>query len=235
MTELLEQHLAATANPLDDSDWLAVVRRARRPRRRVALVAAAVAAAALIAAPAFGVFDLITGPPAPPEVQKYFADSNALRTRLLAEEPEATRAIRERWPLVAGEARGVAAIDSVDGSIFLWAAPAENGGQCWLIQTDGDPQTGRPYGAGSCDGGETTGIATDTLWTDERPDVLILHARVYDDAITRVQVDLEGADPVFLTVASGHALGTVPKHVQVDGYIGLDADGDAVARTPLRH
>jgi hypothetical protein len=238
MTDLLEHHLAATANPLDDSDWLAVVRRARRPRRRVALVAAAVIAAALVAAPAFGVFDLLSGPSAPPEVQKYFADNSAILERLLADEPEATKAIRDRMlPGPVGEARGVAAIESPDGPIYLWAAPLlDRDGQCWLIQAGGDPATGRPYGTGSCDGSNwSDGMATDTFWTAERPSVRIVHARVYDDSITRVEVDLRAADPVDLPVVSGHALGTVPKDALVEGYVGLNADGDAVVRETLRH
>jgi len=233
MTDLLEQHLAATANPLDDSDWLAVVRRARRPRRRIVLVAAAVIAAALVAAPAFGVFDLLSGPPAPAPVQTLFADNNAILERLLAEAPSATKAIRDRMlPGPVGEARGVAAIESPDGPIYLWAARRLDGhGQCWLIQAGGDPATSRPYGYESCDGSNwTDGMATDTFWTAERPNIQILHARVYDDSITRVEVDLRDAKPVYLQVASGHALGTVPKDVHVDGYVGLNSHGDPVAR-----
>jgi hypothetical protein len=238
MTDLLEHHVAATANPLDDSDWLAVLRRARRSRRRIVLVAAAAAAAALVAAPAFGVFDLLSGPPAPPEVQKYFADNSAILARLLAEQPEATKAIRDRMlPGPVGEARGVAAIESPGGPIYLWAAPLlDRDGQCWLIQTGGDPATGRPFGTGACDGPQTSGgIGTDTGWTIERPHVQILHARVYDDSIRRVEVDLRAADPVYLPVVSGHALGTVPKDAVVEGYVGLNADGDAVVTETLRH
>jgi len=212
MTDLLEHHLAATANPLDDSDWLAVVRRTRRPRRRLLLIAAAVVSAALVAAPALGVFDLLSGPPAPPVVQKYFADNSAILARLLAEEPEATKAIRDRMlPGPVGEARGVAAIESADGPIYLWAAPLlDREGQCWLIQIGSDPATGRPYGTGGCDGPgprPSRGIATEIGWTIERPNIQILHARVYDDSITRVEVDLRGADPVYLPVVSGPVLG----------------------------
>jgi hypothetical protein len=131
-----------------------------------------------------------------------------------------------------GEARGVAAIESPDGPIYLWAAPLlDRGGQCWLIQAGGDPATSRPYGYESCDGSNwSDGMSTETLWTIERPTIQILHARVYDNSITRVEVDLRGAQPVYLQVASGHALGTVPKDVHVDGYVGLNADGDPIAR-----
>ncbi|MDQ2909883.1 MAG: hypothetical protein M3R26_00015 [Actinomycetota bacterium] len=237
MTDLLEQHLARTVNPLDDSDWLSVRRPVRLPRKRVALLAAAAVAAALLVAPAFGlgdrVLDLLQGPPAPPEVQTYFAADNAMRERMLAEAPAATHSLRERVaPVIVGEARGVAAIESPDGPIYLWAAPTEDGRQCWLIQAGADPATGRPYGAGTCEEQHPGGaIVPETFWTAERPSIQILHARVYDEAITRVDVEVEGSDSVSLPVVSGHALGTVSKEARVEAFVGRNADGDEVARS----
>ena len=55
MTDVLEQHFARTVNPVDDSDWLAVVRRARRPRKRAAALAFVAAAVALLLTPALGI------------------------------------------------------------------------------------------------------------------------------------------------------------------------------------
>ena len=240
MTDLLEQHLAPTFNPLDDSDWLAVVRRAGRPRRRRIVLVAAAASIVVLAAVPFGVagrlVNLIQGTPAPQEIQTYFAASNELRERLFAEAPAATQTMRERYsPVLAGEARGVAAIESPDGPIYLWVAPTENGGQCWLIQTGGDPSTGRPYGEGGCDDGQSTaGLATGAGWTAERPSVLILHARVYDASITEVDAELADGGQVSLPVASGHALGTVAKDEHVEAYVGRNADGDEVERVDLR-
>jgi hypothetical protein len=234
MTDLLEQHLARTVNPLDDSDWLSVRRPARLQRKRVALLAAAAVAAALLVAPPFGlgdrVLDLLQGPPAPPEVQTYFTTENAMRARA-----EATHSLRERVaPTIVGEARGVAAIESPDGPIYLWAAPTQDGRQCWLIQAGGDPATGRPYGAGTCEDQHPAGaIVPDTFWTAERPSIQILHARVYDGAITRVDVEIGGSDPVSLPVVSGHVLGTVGKEARVEAFVGRNADGDEVARKTL--
>jgi hypothetical protein len=240
MTDLLAQQLAATANPLDDSDWLDVRRRVRRPRRRIALAAVVAAAAALLAAPAFGLtdrlVDLLQGPPAPPPVQSYFAFSNAARERLLAEAPVASGTLRDRYsPTIAGEARGVAAIDSPDGPIYLWAAPTTDGRECWLIQAGADPSDSRPYGYGSCDPLTHDTLMIDgPIWTIERPSISTLHVRVYDDAITTVDVTLDTGRVVSLPVVSGHALGTVPKDAVVDGYVGRDAAGDAVARVRVR-
>jgi hypothetical protein len=235
MTDLLARELTATANPLDDSDWLAIRRRARRPRRRLGLLAAAAALALFVVAPGFGLIDLIEGSPAPPAITTYFATENAHRQEFLAHAPAATDAMRIRFsPTIVGGARGVAAIDTADGPIYLWAAPTEDGGQCWLIQAGADPSTGRPYGSGACDDGDSkTPIVSDTGWTLERPSVEIVHARVHDDAITRVEVEVEGAEPLVLPVSSGHALGTLPKGARVVAYVGRDADGNVVARETL--
>jgi hypothetical protein len=54
---------------------------------------------------------------------------------------------------------------------------------------------------------------------------------VYDEAITRVQLELEGANELSLPVVSGHALGTIPKqeHVRLRSVAGLNADGEVIA------
>jgi hypothetical protein len=220
----------------ESGDWNAVVRRARPPRRRVALVAIAAAGATLLAVPGLGLggrlLDLLERPSAPAEVQSYFAADDVMRKQLLAHTAEAGRELQDRYsPVVADEARGVAAITSPDGPIYLWAAPTEDGRQCWLIQAGADVGTGRPHGAGSCDGEDASAaIAPATFWTEERPSVWIVHARVYDDAVTRLDVDVAGAADLSLPVVAGHALGTAPKDATVVAFIGRDADGKVVAR-----
>jgi hypothetical protein len=237
MTDLLEEHFSRLRNPIDDSDWLAVRRRARRPGRRAALIAAVAVGAALLVAPAFGigarVVDLIQGPPAPPAVQTSFTKGDALREQHFAYAAAAGRELRDRFShVVPGAARRVAAIETADGPIYLWATPTEDGRQCWLVQAGGDPATGRPYGFGSCDGIDRTGpIRPDgPAWTDQRPSIRIMHVRIYDDAITRVQVEFEDVAEILLPVVSGHALGTVPREARLQALIGRDADGDVVAR-----
>jgi hypothetical protein len=239
MTDLLEQQFSPLRNPIDDSDWLDVRRRTRRPWRRAALIAVAAVTAALLVAPAFGiggrVLDLIQGPPAPPAVQTQFSWSSAFRERIFAHARAAGIELHDRFsPVIASETRGVAAIETTDGPIYLWAAPTEDGRQCWLVQAGGDPVTGRPYGSGSCDGIDHTGPIQPEGpgWTIERPSVLIFHVRVYEEAITRVQLELEGADELSLPVVSGHALGTIQKQesVRLQSVVGRNADGDIVVR-----
>jgi hypothetical protein len=238
--DLLEQHFSRVENRPDDSDWLAVRRRARRPRRRAVLVVVAAAAAALLVTPAFGiggrVLDLIQGEPAPPEVQASFAAGNESRERLFEFAAAAGQEMRDRFPpVVPGEARGVAAVETPDGPIYLWVAPTEDGRQCWLIQAGEDPATHRPYGFGACDGTEdTAAIRPDGPgWTDERPSVRIMHVRIYDDAITRVDLEFEGAAEMSLPVVGGHALGTIPEEggpVSLQSVLGRNADGEVIER-----
>lgn len=216
----------------------------RRPLRsqRRALSVAVVAAAlvgALLVAPGVGLgdrlLDLLQRPAAPPEVQAHFAASDALRKKLFAHTEAAGHALHDRFSrVIADEARGVAAIESADGPIYLWAAPTEDGRQCWLIQAGAEAATGRPYGLTSCDATETESkIRPGGLWTAERPSVRIVHARVYDDAITRVDVVIENGREVSLPVVAGHALGTIEQDARVVAFVGRDASSAEVARRDL--
>jgi integrase len=140
MTDLLEKHFAPLRNPSNDSDWLDVRRRARRPWRRAVLVAVVAATVALLVAPAFGVggrvLDLIQGKPAPPPVQTSFVGGNAARQQRFAFAAAAGLALHDRFsPVVPGETRGVAEVETADGPIYLWVAPTEDGRHCWLVQT----------------------------------------------------------------------------------------------------
>jgi hypothetical protein len=217
--------------------------RRRRPRSRrrgvsVALVAAALLGALLIT-PALGLgdrlLDLLQRPAAPPEVQAHFAANDTLRKQLFAHTEAAGNALHDRFSrVVPGEARGIAAIESADGPIYLWAAPTEDGRQCWLIQAGAEVATGRPYGLTSCDATEAQRtIRPSTVWTAERPSVKILHARVYDDAVTHVEIVIEDGPEVSLPVVAGHALGTVAKEARVLAFVGRNASSEEVARWTL--
>jgi hypothetical protein len=212
----------------------------RRRGRLVAVLAAALVLGALLVAPAPGIggrlIDLLQGPPAPPEVQTHFAANDANREKMLAFAKEAGEKLHDRFsPVIASEARGVFAIQSPDGPIYLWAAPTEDGRQCWLIQAGAEVATGRPYGLGSCDSTDNSAaLRPGTFWTAERPSVTIVHVRVYDETITRVDVESEGALALSLPVVAGYALGTVPKEERVLALVGRNADGVEVTRFELR-
>jgi hypothetical protein len=216
--------------------------RPRRSRRRGVSVAVVTAAllGALMITPAFGLgdrlIDLLQRPAAPPEIQAHFAANNAVRKQLFAHTEAAGHALHDEFSaVIAGEARGIAAIESADGPIYLWAAPTEDGRQCWLIQAGAEAATGRPYGSSSCDPTEAESKMRPSIqWTAERPSVKILHARVYDDAITRVEIVVEDGPEVSLPVVAGHALGTVAKDARVLAFVGRNASSDEVTRTTLR-
>jgi hypothetical protein len=208
-------------------------------RRRIAVAAAVgivVLLCAVVATPARGVggrlLDLIQGTLAPPEVQTYFTANEETRKHMLAYEEQAGAILHGRFsPVIASQARGLFAIKSVDGPIYLWAAPTEDGRQCWLIQVGTDAATGSPRGIGTCEEHEETGaIVPDTTWWADLPDVVIVHARVYDDAITQVDVEVEDAPTVVLPVVGGHALGTIPKGERALAMVGRDQSGSEVAR-----
>jgi hypothetical protein len=238
MTDLLEQRFSQLRNPVDDSDWRAVRQRARRSGRRVALAAAMVLAAGLLVAPGVGIggrmLHLIQGEPAPPPVQELFADNNRAREQLLEQNAEARQELARRFPRsIPGEARGVIALETVDGPISLWVAPTEDGRQCWLIQTGEDPVTGRAGGFGSCDGDDYRGAIQPEgpAWDYQRPSVKFFHVRVYDEDITRVDVEIDGLPPRSLPVASGHALTTTPLDARtLDVVVGRNSDDEEVAR-----
>ncbi len=206
-----------------------------RRRSRVALVAIAAALAALLVSPV-GIggelAKLLSGTPAPEPIKTSFAQDNEMRAWRYAHAAAAGHVLQDKYSqVIPDEARGVAEIQSIDGPIYLWAAPTEDGRQCWLIQAGADRATERPYGYGSCDGtDETETIRVEPAWTIERPNVKIVHVRLYDDSITRVDLVVEDGHDASLPVASGHALGTIPKPASLREVFGRNAAGDAVAR-----
>lgn len=210
--------------------------RSRRRRAMIGAVASAVLLGVLLVTPAFGIrgelLDLVQGQPAPSEVKSYFASNDKQRVRMFAFAEKAGAALHDQFsPVLADEARGVFAIESPDGPIFLWAAPTEDGRQCWLLQATSET----PGGVGSCDGtDEERSLRPETLWSENRPSVVIVHARIYDDAITRVDAVLDGAREVSLAVAAGHALGTVSKDEKIAAVVGRNADGQELVRVSFR-
>jgi hypothetical protein len=218
---------------------IAAPRGSRAGRRDLVAVAAAALLAVLLVTPALGIggrlLDLIHGSPAPPAVQTFFAANDGTRETMFAHAHEAGDKLHDRFsPVIASEARGLFAIESPDGPIYLWAAPTEDGRQCWLSQAGTNTATGGPIGLSSCDASEvTSAMNPEEWWIAERPSVEIVHVRVYDDAITRVEVELDGAPAVSLPFVAGHAFGTVPKTERILAIVGRDADGEAVATFKL--
>lgn len=211
------------------------VRVGKRRRRLIAAFSAAALLGLLLATSASGIggrlLDVIHGKKAPAEVKTYFAYSSEARAKLFASADKAGIELKDQFsPVIADEARGVFAIETPDGPIYLWAAPTEDGRQCWLLQA-----LSTPGGSGSCDGiGEQAPFRPEILSTEERPSVQIVHARISDDTITAVDVLLDDAPRVPLAIADGHALGTVSSNAKITALVARNATGEEVARVTLR-
>ncbi len=239
LTRLLLDALPASRT----GDWGDVQRRAAghrtaRRRRFAALVTTAVVGTLFAVAPATGIVgelrDLVQGTPAPPPVQTAIAKSDAMRKEMYANRQEAGAVLHDRYsPVIASETRGVLALDAVDGPIYLWISPTEDGRECWLIQSGEEKRTGRPYGLGSCDGTKNPAILPNVFWTADRPSVKVVHVRLSDAAVTDVRVEVEGAADLTLPVAEGHALGTIPKDADVRLLVALDKHGSELAHSEL--
>jgi hypothetical protein len=108
--------------------WQDVLHRARRSRRRYA--AALVLIAALFLAPAaWAIAQAFKGKPAPPSAKFRFG-----HTIVGAHSLKEVIALAEREPkAVVSKAHGVIQLQTKDGRIDLWAAPARGGGKCFLI------------------------------------------------------------------------------------------------------
>lgn len=121
--DILAERFAALRNPIDDSDWLEVRRRARDGRRWLAVPLAAALAAILVgsALALYGrIVDFFDAEPAPERVVVHFGQQDARGKIGLGQRVN------------AGEARKIteATIRGKRSSLFV--APTPDGGFCWL-------------------------------------------------------------------------------------------------------
>ena len=137
---LLADRLAAVANPLDDSDWLDVQRRARtapRRQRRGPLIAVVVAGTLILAggslALGYELLDLSVGDPAPPKIQQVF-DSWDQHRLAAVQEMRRRAGVTRSVDLQTRRARLAARIRARNGRrVLFWAAPTTRG-WCWALQ-----------------------------------------------------------------------------------------------------
>jgi Sigma-70 region 2 len=146
--ELLAARFAAIANPLDDSDWLDVVHRARPPRtqrRRLLVLAVAFAGAAIIAVAAYAVARyVIVGSPAPPAVKASERLLNQVKGELIPRAHSGTG-------IEVAKTKAAAAINASTGPVYLWVAPTRAGGYCAFLQVVGtELPDRRPNLTGGC-------------------------------------------------------------------------------------
>ena len=215
---------------------LATARGKRRRRGAQPRLLLGVAVAALVLVPtgvAFGgkLADLFEGTPAPPDIVTNFADFNQMP------DPATQQGFAWKWPRAdVSKAHGVIEIQTPDGPEDMWAAPNDQGGQCYFVDFANDPpgQHGR-YGFGGCD---TTTSMSDSkigfgdIWTYEHPDLLTVNGSVYVDAST-VQLAFEDGSTMTLPVVEHLFLGSTAKGMKVEKVTAFDAAGNQVAVNAL--
>ena len=137
----------------------------------------------------------------------------------------------------ASRAHGVVEIQTPDGPEDLWAAPNDQGGQCYLIDWANDPigKDGSRYGVNGCEQSPPppSNISVSDVWVYLHPDVMTVYGSVYVPAAT-VQITLDDGSSVTLPVVENLFLGSLPKGTKLDKVVALDASGNEVAERPLQ-
>lgn len=204
------------------------------PRPRLALGVAVVALVLVPTAVAFGgkLADLFQGTPAPPNVSTSFENFNRM-----ADLP-VQKGFASRWPHAdVSKAHGVIEIQTPDGPEDMWAAPDDQGGQCYFIDYANDPP-GKDgmYGFGGC---PTSGRQPDEkidfgdVWIYVHPDLMTIYGSVHVDAAT-VRLSFDDGSTATLPVVEHLFLGSAAKGVKVDSVTALDVAGNELAAKILR-
>jgi hypothetical protein len=222
--------------------WDDVLRRARRSRRRY--VAAVVTGAALLLAPAaWAITRAFEGKPAPQSIKSMFLEhdkaSAAFAKALGRREPKA----------IASKAHGVIQVQTADGPLDLWAAPATDGGTCYFVGWQADIHRNQAFGASSCvpataalNNAQSSAHNLAVSWGGSygHTNYRVVQGYAYGRA-ARVRISLTNGSSKTLPVVEGFFLGALrqshwrlrPKVVSV---VSRDAQGHVVGylRLPRR-
>jgi hypothetical protein len=198
--------------------WDDVRRRARRTRRRYGVAAVAIAALLLVPA-ALGLQALFQGTPAPPAVRTVFADQFT-REGFASRYPQAD----------VSQAHGVLEVQTADGPEDLWAAPNDQGGQCWFIDWANDlPGPDGQFGFGGC---YPVPVVEDidwgASWVPSHAGMQTLWGHLNVQA-ARVEVDLAGGSTLHLSVVERFFLASLSRDDRVTRIRAYDNDGARVA------
>jgi hypothetical protein len=206
LDDLLERFVAPF-DPRPDG-WHDVLSRAGGARRRYAIVAAAAAALLLVptaVALRGAITGLFQGTPAPPEISSSFEANNRVA------DMATQKGFGDRFPHAdVSRAHGVIEVQTPDGAEDLWAAPTDQGGQCWWVDFANDPSgPGGKYGFGTCDTTQSSApIEPGLTWLEPHATLMTLFGRVHVKA-DRVAVRLEDGTALTLPVVEGAFLASV--------------------------
>jgi hypothetical protein len=219
----LLDYLVPPFEPRPDG-WEDVLARAGRTRRRYFLVAAAAALALLVVPTAVALHGEITsffqGTPAPPPVSTSFEGGNRMA------DMATQKGFGDRFPHAdVSRAHGVLEIQTIYGPQDVWAAPNDQGGNCWWVDFANDPApNGSQPGSGTCDTGEhDRSISTSIGWELPHPDVSTLFGLVHVQA-DRVVVLLKDGSTHTFPVVEGAFLASLDKGAQLDRITAYDGD-----------
>lgn len=129
--------------PEAEVDWNEVLRRAGVRNHRY-LVAVAVVVALVLAPAAWAIAQALEGTPAPPSVKSDFQAWNKMSATV------ADALARKVPEAIVSKAHGVIQVKTADGPVDLWAAPAKDGGTCYLVAWQSGLNHARAYGSGGC-------------------------------------------------------------------------------------
>jgi hypothetical protein len=191
------------------------------------------AAAALVLVPtalalSSKIADLFEGTPAPPSISTNFAANNTLAD-MWTQKGFASQLPRAD----VSKAHGVMEIQTADGPEDLWAAPSDQGGQCWFIDFANDPpgQNGQ-FGFGGCDQSPppSSNISWGDVWVPSHPSLMTVWGHVYVDTAT-LQLTLTDGSTATLPVVEGMFLGSLDKGAKVTQLTAYDEAGNIAAQT----
>jgi hypothetical protein len=198
------------------------------PRKRLVLVVALAALLLVPAAVAVGgkIIDFFEGTPPPPSVSMAYQQMNrvadyATRQSFGAEFPKAD----------VTKLHGVIEINTPDGPQDLWAAPNNQGGQCWTVDFANDtPNNGVQPTSGTCDDATPppSKINFSDFWLRWHSDLLTGYGRVYVDA-TSVTLTLADGSTVTAPVVEGFYLASFSRDAKVIQVTAFDSAGSEVA------
>jgi hypothetical protein len=185
-------------------------RRGLRNRRPLLVAVAAVAAlagAGVAIAAGFGAFE---GTPATPDVSASFNQLNRMADAAVQQ------GIAAKWPQAdVSKAHGVIEVQTPDGPEDLWAAPNDQGGQCYFIDWANDPpeQDGTKYGFGGCPPAWSTSKPINPPgvgWIVGHPNLLTVWGAVAVDAAS-VEITFADGSTMTLPVVEHVYLGSIDK------------------------
>ena len=218
-----------TAEPRER--WNDVLGRARSSRRRYAAIVATVAALVLVPA-TWAAVDAFEGTPAPQSIQQNFLrwDVQAAARQYALAKAGFTAKVPRAEP---DKAHGVLQLQTGDGPLDMWAAPATGGGACYFIGWESD--LSRPagaYGYGGCLPA-TPKNDDEITWGEvnlppTHPNYWVLSGFVYGGA-ANVDVALADGRSTTLPVVEGFFMAAFGSDEKVASLTAHDADGNVVA------